>query len=106
MNIRKHKHTGLFTHDPGKEIQNNILDILEYFSIWNNSAKKKSQDNSYFLPNQTWKSIRSLRFSFVGCIKFYTIVKVLFQDELILIQLRTILEIQDKVVMVEIRHRQ
>ena len=54
---RKHEKPGLFTHESGLEMQYNILEILEYFSIWNSSLKEKGKSENYFLLNQTWKSI-------------------------------------------------
>ena len=38
---RNHEYTGLFTPESGLEMQNNLLEILECFSIWNSSLKKK-----------------------------------------------------------------
>ena len=54
-------------------MQHNLLDILEYFSVWNSSPKKKVKSNICFLPNQTWKSIQSLILGLDGCIQFYVI---------------------------------
>ena len=38
---RNHEYIALFTPGSGLEMQNNLLEILEYFSIWNSSLKKK-----------------------------------------------------------------
>ena len=84
-------------------MQHNLLEILEYFSIWNISLKKKGKSDNFFSPNQTWKIIQSLILELVDCIQFYVIEsgEVFFQDEQILIQLSIILAIQDKVLVVE-----
>ena len=47
---RNHEYTGLFTPESGLKMQNNLLEILEYFSIWNNSLKKKGKNDNCFLP--------------------------------------------------------
>ena len=54
-------------------MQHNLLEILEYFSIWNISLKKKGKSDNCFLPNQTWKIIQSLILELVDCIQFYVI---------------------------------
>ena len=50
---RNYEYTGLFTPKLGLEMQNNLLEILEYFSIWNSSLRKKGKINHFFLPSQT-----------------------------------------------------
>ena len=54
-------------------MQNNLLEILEYFSILNSLLKKKGKNDNCFLPSQTWKSIQSLILGLVRCIQFYVI---------------------------------
>ena len=80
---RNHEYTGLFIPELGLEMQNILLEILEYSSIWNSSLKKKGKINNCFLLSQTWKSIQSLILGLVGCIQFYVIEngEVLFQEE-------------------------
>ena len=70
---RNHEKTGLFNTESGLEMQHDLLEILEYFSIWNSSLKKKDKSDNCFLPNQTWKSIQSLILGLVGCIQLYVI---------------------------------
>ena len=70
---RNHEYTGLFTPELGLEIQNNLLDILEYFSIWNSTLKKKVKVTIVFLLSQVWKSIQSLIIGLVACVQFYII---------------------------------
>ena len=49
---RNHEYTGLFTPESGLEIQNNLPEILGYFTILNSSLKKEGNRDNCCLLNQ------------------------------------------------------
>ena len=54
-------------------MQNNLPEILGYFTILNSSLKKEGNRDNCCLLNQIKKSIQSLILGLVGCIQFYVI---------------------------------
>ena len=65
----KGKYTAYFTPENGHKIQNELLDILDWFTKWNDSVKRLGNNKDNFLPVQSWNSLQSLILGLVGLIE-------------------------------------
>ena len=52
--------TVYFTPEDGHKIQNELLDILAWFTKWNDTVKRLGNNKGSFRPVQSWKSFQSL----------------------------------------------
>ena len=56
----KGKDIAYFTPEDGHKIQNELLDIVAWFTKWNDTVKRLGNNKDNFLPVQSWKSLQSL----------------------------------------------
>ena len=106
----KGKYTAYFTPENGHKMQNKLLDILDWFTKWDDSVKRLGNNKDNFLPVQSWNSLQSLILGLVRLIE----VKVIRDGQIIVLKTtntdgieKHILVVQDKILEVEMhpQHR-